>query len=152
MKKLIASIFISFFILSCNSSLFINDDTNVKDYQIRKILLSDLSFPEKWEQVSFWMRKNIEYKSDIVIYGVKNYTQTPSETYRLKTGDCEDISLLFAYWFLKYCNIDVDIVLLYSTQSGHAYVAYDDLLFYDISNFDYFYKITRKASYFLYKY
>lgn len=154
MKKLIIFIFIfiSLFILNCGSTLFIDDDTNVKDPEIRKILNSNLSLEEKWKKVSLWMKDNIEYKLDIDVHHITNYTQSPYETYILRSGDCEDISLLFAYWWLKYCDIDVNIVLSYGKTYGHVHIEYQGLNFYKIEDFDYFYQIIRKASYFLYKY
>ena len=52
-----------------------------------------------------WVKNNIVWKKDI-----KNYLQTPEETYQLKTGDCEDLSLLTAYWLYVKLNIDSELV------------------------------------------
>lgn len=72
------------------------------------------------------VRKNIKYTSDIKVEGVDEYWQEWCETWELKTGDCEDGSILLAnimmalgipYWRIRLNAGDVN-------GGGHAYVTY----------------------------
>ncbi len=47
-----------------------------------------------WIEIRDWVAKNIEYTSDSEVHGVKEYWQFPNETLTLRTGDCEDFSIL----------------------------------------------------------
>lgn len=50
----------------------------------------------KPQNVANWISNNIKYKSDWDQYGVDEFWQTPLETLKLKTGDCEDYAILGA--------------------------------------------------------
>jgi hypothetical protein len=41
-----------------------------------------------------WVGNNIQYRSDSEIHGESEFWQFPNETIQLRTGDCEDFSLL----------------------------------------------------------
>lgn len=71
------------------------------------------------EEALQWMIHNISYK-----YKENNYTQTPEETFKLKTGDCDDFSMLLAYIFYTKLHLkDIDIVI----TSSHAFIYSGDL-------------------------
>lgn len=58
--------------------------------------------------------------------------QVPEETWSLRTGDCEDLALLFAYVAHKYYDYDYDMVFLkFENGVGHAVLADEDGLYYD---------------------
>jgi predicted transglutaminase-like cysteine proteinase len=47
-----------------------------------------------WMALRDWVGNNIQYKYDSVSYGQNDYWQLPKETLSLRTGDCEDSSIL----------------------------------------------------------
>lgn len=65
---------------------------------------------------------NIKYKSEI-----GNHTQPPEETFRLKTGDCEDYAC-FIVDTLSYHGYNARMVAVFddSRSKGHAVGAYTD--------------------------
>lgn len=60
-----------------------------------------------WQSITVWIADNIEYKDD-----PEGYTQSPQETLDLRTGDCEDIALLFCALAFKYLGFKCNIVLV----------------------------------------
>jgi len=52
------------------------------------------------KKIGFWLYNHIHYVSDIKKHKVSDYWQTWEETFRDRSGDCEDISVL-AYEVLK---------------------------------------------------
>jgi predicted transglutaminase-like cysteine proteinase len=51
--------------------------------------------------VSIYMNYNIRYKTDMELYGMKNYWASALETFKNKAGDCEDHAL-----FATYCMVN----------------------------------------------
>lgn len=47
-----------------------------------------------WIEIRDWVANNIEYTADNEVHGVAEYWQFPNETLTLRTGDCEDFSIL----------------------------------------------------------
>lgn len=47
-----------------------------------------------WIEIRDWVANNIEYTADSEAHAVKEYWQFPNETLTLRTGDCEDFSIL----------------------------------------------------------
>jgi len=78
---------------------------------------------ENIEDVLFWCISNLSYKSDKEVYG-KSYWQTPEETYRLRTGDCEDFALLFMYLTEKNLGLETELIIVgyNSSSANHAVV------------------------------
>ena len=79
-------------------------------------------YGEKWdcserrmaETVRKWVHSNIRYVQDSESHGWGDYWQTPYETLRLRTGDCEDMAVLFA----SICGaLGMDAVLV--SEPGH---------------------------------
>jgi hypothetical protein len=135
-------------ILFSSCSLYIYDNTDVEDQEVEAILTADQPLEIKWINLYAWMHNNIRYKND----GVFEDVQTPAETYDLRTGDCEDKSLLFAYWWLKYCDIDTTIVKQYGKESNHIYVKYENNYFMRLIGFNERPEREWKASKFLWRY
>ncbi len=62
-----------------------------------------------------WVVSNISYVSDSEAHGMPDYWQTPYETLRLGTGDCEDMAVLFA----SICEaLGIDTVIV--SEPGHV--------------------------------
>ncbi|MCW4047633.1 MAG: transglutaminase-like cysteine peptidase [Candidatus Bathyarchaeota archaeon] len=59
-----------------------------------KILQDKLPVAPDWMAMRDWVGNNIKYKTDSEIHGVAEFWQFPNETLQLKTGDCEDFSIL----------------------------------------------------------
>jgi|WetSurMetagenome_2_1015567.scaffolds.fasta_scaffold123584_3 predicted transglutaminase-like cysteine proteinase len=66
---------------------------------------------ETIEQVYNFLQSRIEKKKDIDVYGIAEYYQLPEETWKIKSGDCEDFSLLFQYIVKKQFNYDSDLII-----------------------------------------
>ena len=81
-----------------------------------------------WEAYS-WVVNNVVYKEDVE----GNYWQSPEETYNLRTGDCEDLSIMFMYLACSCigCKPELCIVNTLGMQ-GHAVVKIDDY-YYDVT-------------------
>ena len=47
-----------------------------------------------WIEIRDWVANEIRYVNDTETHGVSEYWQLPRETLSLKTGDCEDLSIL----------------------------------------------------------
>jgi hypothetical protein len=78
------------------------------------------------EDLTIWIHNNIKYKSD----GKFDYWQTPEETMRLKTGDCEDMCILFQDIAKKKLNIIVYVLALsdkINIMFGHSIIIYQDM-------------------------
>jgi len=73
-----------------------------------------------------WIAGNIKYTDDIQTHNTNDYWQLPRETISLKTGDCEDYSILLVSLLRAngYAPSDVYVVGGSSTSgdSGHAWV------------------------------
>lgn len=63
------------------------------------------------EAIQNWLSQNIQYKTDQSVHGVDEYWQTPSETYALRSGDCEDWAILMMY--LIRTNLAGDLPKMY---------------------------------------
>ena len=74
------------------------------DPSVRQVAEALEAYGERWgyserrtaELVKRWVASNISYVSDSEVHGWGDYWQTPYETLRLGTGDCEDMAVLFA--------------------------------------------------------
>lgn len=70
------------------------------------------------EKARWWVSENIRYASDHESSGRSDYWQTPWETLRSGTGDCEDHALLF---LSICCALGIPCVLV--EEPGHASAA-----------------------------
>ena len=117
--KLIAFIFISFFILPLNINAELITDKLISDAQrkykapaknrfeaVRKKLIRDLrnaSEIKKLNTVNSWVNY-IRYKSDQQVYGVSDYWATMYEFVGKGMGDCEDYTIA-KYYILKELGV-----------------------------------------------
>lgn len=59
-----------------------------------------------------WTATNVTYQYDIL----RDYWKTPEETYRDRTGDCEDFSLMAMYLIRKEVGLDPHLVIGWKTS------------------------------------
>ena len=77
-----------------------------------------------WLEIRDWVADNIEYVSDTITHGVSEYWQLPAETLSLKTGDCEDFSILLCslYRAIGWNENEVYVVIGEKDGNYHAWV------------------------------
>ena len=77
-----------------------------------------------WVALRNWVGNNIQYKYDDDVHGVRDYWQFGKETVALKTGDCEDFSILLCSLLRAagYSPDDVYIVIGKNRNGYHAWV------------------------------
>ncbi len=114
MKKILTVIMI---LAISVASLFGADDEirrlPTENKGLEKPLLLDNMFPyilATQEDILEWVDEKIIYKSDFDTWGVQDYWQTPEETLILRTGDCEDFTIL-AMALLRLAGIYSELVL-----------------------------------------
>jgi hypothetical protein len=57
-----------------------------------------------------WMNKYIDYKADLDNFKLDDW-QSPQETIRKGTGDCEDFAILWMYFIKRDFNIETEMIL-----------------------------------------
>jgi len=82
-----------------------------------------------FDDIRDWVATNIDYMSDEEEWGVEEYWQTPEETLRLGTGDCEDFVVLLCS-LLRVYGIDAEQVYValsvdVDDENGHAFLIED---------------------------
>jgi predicted transglutaminase-like cysteine proteinase len=85
---------------------------------------------EKMYKIEQWVQKNIEYVSDIKLYGREDASYFPAVTIRKRKADCEDGSFLIQT-LAAYAGIPIDRVRTlfgkFNTKEGvkgHAWTVY----------------------------
>ena len=80
-----------------------------------------------WIEIRDWVADNIEYRYDNVAHGVSEYWQLPKETLSLKTGDCEDFSILLCTFYraIGWDKSEVYVVVGEKDEERHAWVKLD---------------------------
>ncbi len=68
---------------------------------------SEQSLIDKLDSVNAFFNNNIEYKSDLLNYGIEDYWASPIETIASGYGDCEDFAIAKYYSLLKM-DIPID--------------------------------------------
>jgi len=69
------------------------EDQNVVELK-NKVLEDKPVLTSDWIALRDWVGNNIQYRSDPEIHGEREYWQFSNETIQLRTGDCEDFSIL----------------------------------------------------------
>lgn len=84
-------------------------------------------FIPDWIEIRDWVGKKIEYVSDTISHGVSDYWQLPAETLSLRTGDCEDLSILLCSFYraIGWDEDEVYVVLGEEDGNYHAWVKLD---------------------------
>jgi len=95
------------------------------------------------KEIVIWIKNNITYKSDMEVHKIKDYWQTPNETITLRSGDCEDLAILFQGFLVQTGKIG-QLVFIKRTK-GHAICIYKNKGRYKV--FDNFKIITIPKEY-----
>lgn len=105
--------------------LYITPNDPVIQQTLKKIVKNPL-IPD-WIEIRDWVANNIEYRYDNVVYGTSEYWQLPRETLSLKTGDCEDFSILLTtlYRAIGWDKREVHVVVGEKDGDRHAWVKLD---------------------------
>lgn len=75
-------------------------------------------------------KNNMSYKDD-----PNDYWQLPEESYKLKTGDCEDYAVLFMYLCKVKLNINCALVMVTSDGGKHVVVKINNVYYDTIHNY-----------------
>lgn len=87
--------------------------------------------------IANWIWYNIEYKSDMEVHGVIEYFQMAGETLELRTGDCEDLAILFHYFMYKINRESIVVIMGLNKNKGHAVTIYkENNRYYVFDNFE----------------
>jgi len=84
--------------------------------------IHDIEINNKEDAINY-VSNNIIYKDELF-----DYWQLPEETYNLKTGDCEDFSLLLCYLLENELDIRTKLIIIGKDTERHILVKYN--LFY----------------------
>jgi hypothetical protein len=97
-------------------------ETNVASTEDSIIGNKFLLLPD-WMALRDWVGNNIKYEDDSTAYG-EDYWQLPKETLQIKTGDCEDFSILLCSLLRAngWSADDVYVVGGKQNDSCHAWV------------------------------
>jgi len=92
----------------------------LKDEVLKDALLK----MKDWIALRNWVGNNIKYEHDDAVHGVRDYWQLGRETVVLKTGDCEDFSILLCSLLRAagYSPDDVYVVIGKNPNGYHAWV------------------------------
>ncbi len=122
-------------------TIMITDILNESDEALKP--LKDLVVARRWDKVSDpdwkikqiwrWVNDNIQYKGDFGVWKRTEYWQYASETFDLRTGDCEDGTILLYQlarlagipeFRMRICAGNVTDPSNSSRVVGHAYLIY----------------------------
>ena len=117
----------------------------------------DKYYDDRVFKILSWVKNWITYKGDFEIWKRAEYWQTPYETYKKRTGDCEDGALLIykltvlsgiPEWRIKVCAGDV-LEPNGKGTVGHAYVIYLSELFNEWFVLDWCYYYSKSSARYL---
>jgi len=106
------------------------EDQNVVELK-NKILKDKPVLTVNWMALRDWVGNNIQYRSDSEIHGERDYWQFPNETIQLRTGDCEDFSLLLCS-LLRADGWSPDSVYVIVGEQNNQYHAWVKVIWNDI--------------------
>ncbi len=113
----------------CCSFVTPNDKTVL---ELKTIILEDKTpVTLNWMAFRDWIGNNVEYTSDYEVHGEDEYWQFPNETIQLKTGDCEDFSVLLCS-LLRADGWSSDEVFVVFGEKAGQYHAWVRLIWNDI--------------------
>lgn len=107
------------------AKLYITPEDSIVEQTLDNILKNPI-IPD-WIEIRDWIGNNIEYKYDNDVHEISEYWQLPRETLSLRTGDCEDFSILLCslYRAVGWDNDEVYVVLGEKDEYHHAWVKLD---------------------------
>jgi len=106
------------------------EDQNVVELK-NKILKDKPVLTVNWMALRDWVGSNIKYRSDSEIHGERDYWQFPNETIQLRTGDCEDFSVLLCS-LLRADGWSPDSVYVIVGEQNNQYHAWVKVIWNDI--------------------
>jgi hypothetical protein len=106
------------------------EDQNVVGLK-NKILRDKFVLTSDWIALRDWVGNNIQYRSDPEIHGEKEYWQFSNETIQLRTGDCEDFSILLCS-LLRADGWPPDNVYVIVGEQNNQYHAWVRIIWNDI--------------------
>jgi predicted transglutaminase-like cysteine proteinase len=112
------------------SSFITPEDQNVVELK-NKILEDKPILTSNWVALRDWIGSNIQYRSDSEIHGEKEYWQFSNETIQLRTGDCEDFSILLCS-LLRANGWSPDSVYVIMGEQNNQYHAWVRVIWNDI--------------------
>ena len=102
--------------------------TNLRD----EILQESLAvLTPDWMKFRDWVGNKIEYRYDSEVHGERDFWQFSNETIQLKTGDCEDFSILLCS-LLRSNGWETDSVYVIVGKQNNQYHAWVRLIWNDI--------------------
>ncbi len=115
---------------SCFSFITPNDPSVIS---LKNEILHDpiAALTPDWMKFRDWVGNEIEYKSDSEIHGERDFWQFANETIQLKTGDCEDFSILLCS-LLRSNNWGTDSVYVIVGEQNNQYHAWVRLFWNDV--------------------
>lgn len=84
-----------------------------------------------WMKFRDWVGSKIDYRYDSDVHGEKDFWQFSNETIQLKTGDCEDFSILLCS-LLRSNGWETDSVYVVVGEQNNQYHAWVRLIWNDI--------------------
>ncbi len=104
------------------ASLYITPSDSIIQQKLDEIVNNPL-IPD-WIEIRDWVANEIEYVTDTTAHGVSEYWQSYRETLSLKTGDCEDFSILLCslYRAIGWNENEVYVVIGEKEGMYHAWV------------------------------
>ena len=104
------------------ASLYITPSDSIIQQTLETIVNNPL-VPD-WIEIRDWVANEIEYVSDTSVHGVSDYWQLPRETLSLRTGDCEDFSILLCSLYRQIGWNENKVYVVVGEKDGiyHAWV------------------------------
>lgn len=107
---------------SLSRSFITPEDKSVVELKDAVLKSKPISTPN-WIALRDWVGTNIHYRSDSEIHGENEYWQFPNETITLRTGDCEDFSILLCS-LLRADGWSPDKVYVIAGEKNNQYHAW----------------------------
>jgi hypothetical protein len=91
------------------------------------------------DAIERWIVENIDYVSDIELYGHVQQWSNPSDIIKMGKGDCEDMAIVYLWMVYANLGIEGELVILENprTKEQHAEARVLSKRFYTIPDFDY---------------
>ena len=119
----------AFLIFSCTSpGQFHYYEYDIEEPAITNyVARTDKTRLEKIEFISRWIFGHIEYTQD-----KNNEWQTPPETYALRTGDCEDVGILFMFFVNKHFGYEPILIGVRNNDgTEHIVIEIEDIFYFN---------------------
>lgn len=107
--------------------LFITPNESNVVWRENQILEDKFFLTPNWIAIRDWVGNTIQYKDDNLVHGKSDYWQFGADTLKLRTGDCEDFSILLCSLLRAngWSTNEVYVVLGKNEGGYHAWVKID---------------------------